>query len=279
LAIAVDCADEKRMGEYAAIFKNAKHTINIDHHENTMFAEQNYVKKGVSSTCEILYDIFKEQEIPITKSTASVLYGGIVTDTNYFRHNTSKHTHEIIADIYDRASPEQVSEILNDQTLEGLKLLHTIDVGFTCGNRVAVGTVHSEDLLKSGAAPRDILGIPDALLNVRGVKMSITFVEEPEKWRASCRAVDGYSICDIAKSQGGGFSSPRVGAFSTEKDPLTVMTELKPLIEEQCGRKKLENQINPFIEDEKERPKRIKKNTMYLPLLTKKETHSEWYIG
>lgn len=47
LFIAMDCGDEKRLGNAARYFQEAKHTACIDHHvSNQSFAEENYIFPG-----------------------------------------------------------------------------------------------------------------------------------------------------------------------------------------------------------------------------------------
>ena len=59
VVICLDCANVSRLGKFEDIFKNAKHTVNIDHHEsNEKFADNNYIYT-CSSTCELIYIISK----------------------------------------------------------------------------------------------------------------------------------------------------------------------------------------------------------------------------
>ncbi len=61
-------------------------SINIDHHsgQNDYFADYNYVEKA-SSTCVVLYDLFKEQGYEITPTMASLLVLGILDDSLIFQ--------------------------------------------------------------------------------------------------------------------------------------------------------------------------------------------------
>ena len=59
LAIALDCADVKRL-ENNELFENAKFGISIDHHgSNTMYGDLNYVNPVAPACCEILIAIFQ----------------------------------------------------------------------------------------------------------------------------------------------------------------------------------------------------------------------------
>ncbi len=61
-------------------------SINIDHHagQNDYFADYNYVEKA-SSTCVLLYDLFKKQGYEITPTMASLLVLGILDDSLIFQ--------------------------------------------------------------------------------------------------------------------------------------------------------------------------------------------------
>ncbi len=75
--------------------------INIDHHiTNNNFGSVNLVWPKVSSTCEMLFDLFKEGKVKLNKDLAILLYSGIMTDTGSFRfENTSFRTHAIAAEL------------------------------------------------------------------------------------------------------------------------------------------------------------------------------------
>lgn len=75
--------------------------LNIDHHaSNDGAADYLFLDAECSSTCEILYRMFKEWQIPITKEIAMGLYAGIATDTGFFRFgNTTADCLEIAADL------------------------------------------------------------------------------------------------------------------------------------------------------------------------------------
>ena len=86
LAISVDCADELRLGKYYGVFSKVKRTVNIDHHiTNTSYAKINFVNE-VSSTCELLYYLIKD-DVQLDDYMASCLYVGLSTDTGHFKHN------------------------------------------------------------------------------------------------------------------------------------------------------------------------------------------------
>lgn len=93
LIIMVDCGEINRTGisEKLNSIKGKITTINIDHHErNIGFADLNVVEQ-ISSTCEIIYKIFKYNNITLNKKISTCLLTGITYDTAYFMNSaTSK---------------------------------------------------------------------------------------------------------------------------------------------------------------------------------------------
>ena len=95
LAIALDVASIDRIIENARdIFNKIQNTIAIDHHKtNSGFAKINYIKGGISSTGEVLFDLFEKLNIEITQQMALGLYSAILTDTGCFKYeSTTAHT-------------------------------------------------------------------------------------------------------------------------------------------------------------------------------------------
>ncbi|MBR2223751.1 MAG: DHH family phosphoesterase, partial [Christensenellaceae bacterium] len=94
LVIAVDTADDYRVGSILEpIFKKQPLKISIDHHmTNPGFSDINWVEER-SATGELIYELLKEMDAPITVRTANALYAAIMTDTgNFIYSNTTPET-------------------------------------------------------------------------------------------------------------------------------------------------------------------------------------------
>ena len=90
LIIAIDCGDEKRLGNAARDLQEAKHTACIDHHvSNQSFAEENYIFPDASSTCELICELLDTEKI--TKEIAECLNTrkNKDTDKNQYTYTTS----------------------------------------------------------------------------------------------------------------------------------------------------------------------------------------------
>src|SRR6266566_3703807 len=73
--VAVDCANEGRLGPDPEILHQSRFTIDIDHHhDNTRFGDVNLIVPDASSTGEVLRDLLRELEVELTPDIAEALY-------------------------------------------------------------------------------------------------------------------------------------------------------------------------------------------------------------
>ena len=96
LVITIDVAAIDRCAEAEKLFKKAKNTINIDHHEtNIGYAGINIIEPQAAATGEIILEIAEKLDWKISLKTATNLYVAIVTDTGCFKFsNTTQRTME-----------------------------------------------------------------------------------------------------------------------------------------------------------------------------------------
>ena len=89
LAIGLDAPNTKRFGQCEKEFFKAKKSICFDHHlENQNYANITIVDDEISSTCELLFKLFKQEKIQISQDMATCLYLGIATDTGGFMRSS-----------------------------------------------------------------------------------------------------------------------------------------------------------------------------------------------
>ena len=98
LLIVVDTPDKKRIDiNKIETFPNV---CKIDHHPFIeKFGELEYIDTKASSAAELVLRFFKENEIPINKKIAELIYYGIASDTNRFLFNTNSDTFKIVSDL------------------------------------------------------------------------------------------------------------------------------------------------------------------------------------
>src|SRR5262245_20913134 len=101
--LALDCANESRLGPDPEILASAPLVIDVDHHhDNTRFGAVNLVVADASSTGEIVRDLLQELEVELTPGIAEALYIALVTDTGRFQYtNTTPKALRLAAELVE----------------------------------------------------------------------------------------------------------------------------------------------------------------------------------
>ena len=214
--VAVDAANESRLGADAAALHAAPFTVNIDHHhDNSRFGDVNLVVGDASSTGEVLRDVFAELEVVLTPEIAEALYIAVVTDTGRFQYtNTTPKALRLAAELVEAgADVHRVFQgVYESVEFAKLKLLaRALDRAQVYeGGRLVVSHLLRSDFTALNAAEAYSEGIIDYLRAVEGAEMAALIREPPRregpKRRVSLRASnDELDVSAIArKSDGGG---------------------------------------------------------------------------
>lgn len=213
-AIILDCSDISRIGKVTNFLDNNIPILNIDHHiSNTYFGDINLVDVTSSSTCEILYFLFKELNIEIDKLMAIYLYVGILTDTGSFRYtNTSALTHFVafqLLNSFDIDAAKIFRNVYENLDYSDIKLINKIllDLKRDTTGKLAWVKV-TQNLLKKYKPKIDLT---DSILNfirsIKGVEVGVILREQSGKGnniRANLRSRGKIDVNQIAGHFGGG---------------------------------------------------------------------------
>ncbi len=94
--ILLDSPRKNRLGKFEPLFDKAETTICIDHHEiQKCEATYTFVDEHISSTAEIIATLAKGYPNIMDKNIATLLYAGIVADTNSFYRRVTPSTMSI----------------------------------------------------------------------------------------------------------------------------------------------------------------------------------------
>lgn len=209
LAIAVDCADSARMGAFGELFRKCSETINIDHHKtNDAFGKSNFVVPDLSSTCELLYSLIKDDCV-IGADEATDLYLGLSTDTGNFMHsNTTPDTLRTASELL--ALGADLGAIVNgfyrNNTKNKLALVARAvgSMRYFDDDKVVVMTVTQNDLKETGCVLSDTEGLIDYAMSVGSVKVAVCMTEQRERsYKVSLRS-KGADVSLVAGVFGGG---------------------------------------------------------------------------
>src|SRR5438105_1370528 len=101
--LAVDCANERRLGPDPGILERARLVLDVDHHhDNNRFGDVNLIVAEASSAAEIVRDLLAELGVALTPRIAEALYVGLVTDTGRFQYtNTSPKALRLAAELVE----------------------------------------------------------------------------------------------------------------------------------------------------------------------------------
>ena len=224
--IAVDCANESRLGPDPEILMSVSLVVNIDHHhDNSRFGDVNLVGSEASSTGEVLRDVFRELGVEITPDIAEALYIALVTDTGRFQYtNTTPKALRLAAELVEAgADVHRVFQgVYESVQFAKLKLLARAleRAQIYEGGRIVVSYLLRTDFSDVGAAEPYSEGIIDFLRAVEGADMAVLIREPPRQdgpsRRVSLRAsVDELDVSAIARKSGGGGHRQAAG-FSSE---------------------------------------------------------------
>jgi phosphoesterase RecJ-like protein len=226
VVVAVDAANERRLGPQEDLLAAAPFVIDIDHHhDNTRFGDINLIVGSASSTGEILRDLFRELDVELTPEIAEALYIAVVTDTGRFQYaNTSAKALRLAADLVEAgADVHRVFQgVYENVAFAKLKLVARAleNAEVFDGGRVIVSHLERSDFDAAGAEEPYSEGIIDYLRAVEGAEIAALIREPPTQngptRRVSLRTTtEGIDVSKIARMSGGGGHKQAAG-FSSE---------------------------------------------------------------
>jgi phosphoesterase RecJ-like protein len=231
--VALDCANEQRMGPDTTLLEQAPLSIDIDHHhDNSRFGDLNLVVGDASSTGEVLRDVFAELGVELTPEIAEALYIGVVTDTGRFQYsNTTPKTLRLAAELVEAGADVHrvFQSIYESVELAKLKLLaRALERAKVYeGGRLVISYLLRSDFTELTVAEAYSEGIIDYLRAVEGAEMAALIREPPRRdgpaRRVSLRASnDELDVSAIARKSDGGGHRQAAGFSSDESvDEIT----------------------------------------------------------
>jgi phosphoesterase RecJ-like protein len=227
VVVALDCANERRLGPESALLEKAQLVVDIDHHhDNTRFGKVNLIVGHASSTGEILADVFRELGVSLTPEIAEALYIAVVTDTGRFQYaNTTAKALRLAAELVEAgADVHRVFQgVYENVAFAKLKLVARAleNAEVFEGGRVVVSHLEREDFEHAGAEEPYSEGIIDYLRAVEGTELAALIREPPTAngptHRISLRTTEAdLDVSAIARKSGGGGHRQAAG-FSSEE--------------------------------------------------------------
>lgn len=210
-AIVLDCGDLKRVGGVKKFIQEGKPLINIDHHvTNDKFGSINVVAPKASSTCEMIFDLFKEAGHPLNKNLALLLYAGIMTDTGSFRfENTSAHSHAVVEKLmaFNFSAARMYDHLYVGIPVKDMKLFTDVvhKARLLYGNKVFCVPLPRrvvERFSKSFDLKEKLFTF---LRSVEGIEVVVILTElSPKEVRVNLRSQNDFDVASLAQQFDGG---------------------------------------------------------------------------
>jgi phosphoesterase RecJ-like protein len=212
VAVVLDCGELDRIGNVAGVLQQVEKIIHIDHHSSSDdFGQLNLVLPELSSTAEILYEIFREIPVSLNREAAENIYAAILTDTGSFRFgNTTAKALALAADMVSLGvAPDKVAaEIYESMRPERLQLLAlSLDtLTLRANGRLAAMLVSQEMLAATGTTFLDTDGFVNYPRSLSDTEIAVFFREmDSSQVNVSLRSRGDLNVAEFArKYQGGG---------------------------------------------------------------------------
>jgi phosphoesterase RecJ-like protein len=185
--------------------------INIDHHPgNQVYGAINWIDESAAACGEMVFDLVRALDVPLTFEIATHVYIAILTDTGSFHYsNITPRTFEICRQCLEAGvnPPAVARSIFDSNNLGRLKLFGAVlnQMELDSSARVATLCVTHQLARESGGTYEDTDGLINQPLTVKEIRAVAFFKEQgPDDWRVSMRSKGDIDVNAIAKEFGGG---------------------------------------------------------------------------
>ena len=183
------------------------------------FGDLNYVFPNMSSTCEIVYNLFKDFNFKISKDIANALLVGINTDTYRFLYESStSSTLRVCANLYDLGADKDYiykklyqNNIFEVEMLKN-KLINRAKLYFD--NKVAVIGMFESDFEGTDLTMDMVDDVVNYYRDINGFEVSILFKEmEKNVFKGSVRSKEFVDVSKVCGYFNGGGHTRAAGCI------------------------------------------------------------------
>lgn len=237
LLVAVDCASADRLGIHREFFEKHGNSVAIDHHVTHVQYAKAVMVEDCSSCCELMYHLYTEMDVLLTKEMAHNIYMGMVCDTGRFQFpDVTPNTLRVAAELVEKGADfsEISKKIFDTKTKEYYALMQTalnrllyFEDGRVCALYLGIDDFETAGIDDAGAA-----GIVTMPSSIDGVEVGI-YIREREKgsYKVSLRSPKTVDVSKVAMAMGGG-GHVRASGYSVQGKNLhemldDVLTEIR----------------------------------------------------
>ena len=209
----------------------------IDHHrgnEASIQGEFTFIDPGASSTVELMMELFSffPREIELDAYEATIMYGGIILDTNTFTYRTNSRTFEVASKLKDYGADTMMVKtwLRNDLTriIKQNELLSKVEIFL---DRFAIVT--SSETYNDRTF---IAQVSESLLEIKGVDASFTIVNFPDGYVGiSARSFGAINVQLLMEEMGGGGHLSSAATQIRDINVKDAYLQLKHILELEYG--------------------------------------------
>lgn len=225
LAIVLDVGDAERVDDER--FQNAEEVIKMDHHpDRSQIAQISHTDVHAAATCEILARFFREQDLIMSKQTATYLYRGLLTDTLCFRTtNTTSATLDAASWISSfQIDIPGINRELFDQSLQEFRFASWLRTRIQSkGEHLAYCIVTLDDEKQWNITADEARNFIDELGHVREYEIWCLFTEKEKdgkRWFDGSLRSKSITINQIANQYSGGGHKNAAGVKNLDAEKL-----------------------------------------------------------
>ncbi len=206
--IVMECSDLTRTG--VAGLEGA-FLINIDHHAgNRMYGAVNWHDESAAACGEMVFDLIRELDVPLTPEIATHIYLAILTDTGSFHHsNITPRTFDICRQAVEAGvNPAAMARRVFDSNSFGkLKLIGALLDTMQLADEGRLAILYMDDAMLEAChcTNNDTEGLINLPLTAREIQAVVFFKATPDgDIRVSMRSKYDVDVRRVAGSFGGG---------------------------------------------------------------------------
>jgi phosphoesterase RecJ-like protein len=207
-AFVLECGDLARTG-LSGLEGNT--IVNIDHHPgNSMFGAINWFDADAAACGEMVFDVVRALDVPLSAEMATHLYVAILTDTGSFHYsNVSPRTFDICRQLLEAGvDPVAVARTVFDSNTVGrLRLFGAVMSTLDTDAKGRLATIRLDRAMaeESGGHADDTEGLINMPLTVREIQAVVFFKEaDGGTFRVSFRSKGSIDVGAVAAGFGGG---------------------------------------------------------------------------
>ncbi|MDL2292266.1 50S ribosomal protein L9 [Acholeplasma sp. OttesenSCG-928-E16] len=219
------------------ILSKVEHIAVLDHHrtgDSTIEAEFSYIETAASSSVELCFELlqFFNKDIEISPIEATVMYAGLIIDTNDFTARTSPRTFEVAGKLVELDADATLVKIWLRRdlvrTLEINRLLNQIEIYKEHFAIVKTNKVYDDRVF--------LAQVSDQMLEIDGVDAAITIAKISDTMvGVSARSFAPINVQVLMEELGGGGHLQSAAAQIENSNIDEIYDRVKDLIDVEYG--------------------------------------------